>query len=386
MSDMIGRKKVIMLAAVPMGASFIVIGLSMSRTLVLFSRGLAGLGDGMMYPNVLVYIAETASKDMRGTLGNFVNISFCSGLILTFSLSLIMPWRTLAWSLAILPLFSILAMFLIPETPYWLAEKNRTDDAKTSLAWLRNNQESTEEIQEITEKSLHEQKLTVKEKLILKLKMFKSKAFWKPFCIAQPLNILYSCSGISLLSFYLVTIFEEAGSSVDKLQASLIVASWRLFISLFSSLAMLRIPRRPLFLCTTLGVGISMASFGTFSYLCTQDQSASWCDRLGWLPLLLLLLVFACSQLGFAPIIKLIISEVFPTEVRSTGTSLIFLTSVLCLSILSKLFSQFIAWFGLHGAFWLYSGVVFTCFIYGYFAMPEHSNVSLVQIEKDFKK
>ena len=83
---------------------------------------------------------------------------------------------------------------------------------------------------------------------------------------------------------------------------------------------------------------------------------------------------------------QLIISEVFPTEVRSTGTSLIFFTSMICLSILTKLFSQFISWFGFHGALWFYSGVVFTCVVYGYFAMPEHSGVSLVQIEKDFKK
>ena len=79
-------------------------------------------------------------------------------------------------------------------------------------------------------------------------------------------------------------------------------------------------------------------------------------------------------------------SEVFPTEVRSTGTSILFLSSMVCLAVLSKLFSQLVTFLGLYGTFWFFSGVLCVCFVYGYFAMPEHSNVSLGQIEKDFKK
>ena len=51
---------------------------------------------------------------------------------------------------------------------------------------------------------------------------------------------------------------------------------------------------------------------------------------------------------------------------------------------LSKLFSNFIFWFGFPGTFWFYSAVQLVCFVYGYFVMPEHSAVSLVTIEKDF--
>ena len=46
----------------------------------------------------------------------------------------------------------------------------------------------------------------------------------------------YSCLRVDLvfareLSFYIVTIFEESGSSVDKHLASLTVSAFRLFIS-----------------------------------------------------------------------------------------------------------------------------------------------------------
>ena len=59
---------------------------------------------------------------------------------------------------------------------------------------------------------------------------------------------------------------------------------------------------------------------------------------------------------------------------------------MLCIAAFSKLFANFVTWFGFHGTFWFYSAVQFCCFLYGYFAMPEHSGVSLVQIEKTYNK
>ena len=57
-----------------------------------------------------------------------------------------------------------------------------------------------------------------REKLLAKIRVLKSRSFWKPFMLAEPLNILYACSGTSILQFYIVTIFEESGSSVDSIQ------------------------------------------------------------------------------------------------------------------------------------------------------------------------
>ena len=142
LSDLIGRKKVIILSAIPFIVSFAMMGLTTSIEIVLLSRAVAGLADGVMYPNVLAYIAETSSKELRGTLGNLANVSFCTGLIVTFSLSLALSWRHLAWVFTIPPLLAMMAMCIVPETPYWLTQKNRVEDATNALAWLRNNQES----------------------------------------------------------------------------------------------------------------------------------------------------------------------------------------------------------------------------------------------------
>ena len=106
------------------------------------------------------------------------------------------------------------------------------------------------------------------------------------------------------MSFYMVTIFQESGSSVSKLQASLIVSVWRLVMSLISSIALLKIPRRPLYLSTTLMIWFSMAGLGCFVFLQSDEEYSKYTENLGWVPLAFVLLMFAGSQLGYAPITK----------------------------------------------------------------------------------
>lgn len=54
-----------------------------------------------------------------------------------FLLGTFFKWRTIAAISATFPLLSITALFFVPESPHWLLLKNRPDDARKSLAWLR---------------------------------------------------------------------------------------------------------------------------------------------------------------------------------------------------------------------------------------------------------
>ena len=256
-----------------------------------------------MYPNVLVYIAETSSKELRGSLCNAANISFCLGLCFTFCLALLVQWRTLVWLLIAPVLLALAGLSQVPETPHWLAQKNRLEEAERTLERLRGHSQTEEELEEL--RQYRELRLeTFREKISGKLRVLTSRAFLKPFIIAEPLNILYSCSGLSMMTFYIVTIFEESGTSVDKHLASLTVSAFRLFISFLSSAALLKLPRRPLFLWTTLLVCVSTFCLGLFSYLRTLPSYQEYLDHVRWAPLVIVIMMFAGGQLGFNPIIK----------------------------------------------------------------------------------
>ena len=159
-------------------------------------------------------------------------------------------------------------------------------------------------MRELREKSRSEGSHSITDKIVAKLRVARSQSFWKPFALAMPLNILYSCSGTSMFTFYMVTIFEQSGSSLDKLHAALIVSSWRLLLSCLSSVALLKLPRRPLFLSTTLLVALALAALGAVSYTLARPAYADYTGLLRWAPLVLVLLIFVGIQLGFNPIIK----------------------------------------------------------------------------------
>ena len=55
-------------------------------------------------------------------------------------------------------------------------------------------------------------------------------------------------------------------------------------------------------------------------------------------------------------------------------------------ALTTKLFSQFLQWFGFHGLFWMYASASMACLVFGYIFLPETSGLSLVKIEETYGK
>ena len=56
---------------------------------------------------------------------NTLSITQTIGLILDYSLSMFVSWRTLAWIMLVPPIVTVLSMLMVPETPYWLVGRGR---------------------------------------------------------------------------------------------------------------------------------------------------------------------------------------------------------------------------------------------------------------------
>merc|ERR1719210_523896 len=108
-------------------------GSSNQNILIIFSRAIAGFADGLMYPVIPVYVAETASKDLRSSMNNVTNISQNVGYVLLYLFSLHLSWRPLSALLVSCPAIALLCLLPLPETPYWLARQGRLEEARQSL-------------------------------------------------------------------------------------------------------------------------------------------------------------------------------------------------------------------------------------------------------------
>ena len=176
------------------------------------------------------------------------------------------------------------------------------------MSWLRNGEDITEEMNEIKDISADNvDSKSFCQNARKSFDIYTSRKFLKPFAFAGSLFGLYNFSGFSSVQFYMMTIFTEAGSSIESSSATLLVACWRLVVSFISSFALHHVSRRKLFFSTTVILALSQASLGTFFYLKTLPDWKSWTNSLGWFPLFSFFSIYAGGQLGFSPITKVLL-------------------------------------------------------------------------------
>ena len=73
-----------------------------------------------------LYIAETATKEMRGTLGSGVQLAITVGIFLVYVLGGWLGFRSLAACGFVIPIISVLLIMRIPETPrFCLISRNK---------------------------------------------------------------------------------------------------------------------------------------------------------------------------------------------------------------------------------------------------------------------
>ncbi|KAL8725610.1 MAG: hypothetical protein Q9166_007245 [cf. Caloplaca sp. 2 TL-2023] len=106
-----------------------------------FGRLIAGLGCGAAIVVVPIYIAETAPPKQKGLFGAFTQISICMGILVAQLLGYFLSkgnlWRIILAVAGALGLVQLAALFLIPESPKWLAEHRSPQHARHILRKIR---------------------------------------------------------------------------------------------------------------------------------------------------------------------------------------------------------------------------------------------------------
>lgn len=85
----------------------------------------------------MTYVAEVTEPKYRGMLTATGTTCVVIGVLVQFALATFLKWRTIALVCSAMPVLTIIALYFVPESPYWLLTKNRVKEARKSLAWLR---------------------------------------------------------------------------------------------------------------------------------------------------------------------------------------------------------------------------------------------------------
>ena len=149
-------------------------------------------------------------------------IMMVMGITVTSALGIqnAVAWGTITILCTIPPIFTILVMSFMPESPFYLVSKNRETDALESLVWLRGNTNEIYSELDQLKKSTQEQQDSPDFSYI---KLFTEALYFKPFIIALMLMFSQQFSGISVFTLYIKPIFLQAGSTLDAGLSSFIV-------------------------------------------------------------------------------------------------------------------------------------------------------------------
>jgi hypothetical protein len=97
-----------------------------------------------------------------------------------------------------------IVMFFMPESPYYLVTKNRDDEAKKSLIWLRGTDNVKEELEDL--KRSHREQLSLGN--VTYLDIFSKRIYLEPLAIMTLLMFFQQFSGVNAVLFYLKVIFN----------------------------------------------------------------------------------------------------------------------------------------------------------------------------------
>jgi MFS family permease len=139
--DKYGRRSSFVVAAVSFIVGLIIMALAHSFEILMFGRIFVGLGVGFGLAIDPLYISEISPAAHRGELVTWSEMALNVGIVLGFSAGLIfynledsLEWRLMFLMGAILPVVMIiLVRTVMPESPCWLVDNGREEEAKAML-------------------------------------------------------------------------------------------------------------------------------------------------------------------------------------------------------------------------------------------------------------
>ncbi len=169
-----------------------------------------------------MFIAEVSPPRIRGALVTVNQLAIVVGLacavVVSYYLSFGGHWRWMLASNAVPAPVFIFGLLLVPESPRWMAQRNRQQEAVNVLTLIDGRDHAETEMREILASGQEQGKWSELWRPGMRFAMF----------IACSLGIFQQIAGASILTMYMPTVFQDAGhgNPSDAIFQNMIMAGW----------------------------------------------------------------------------------------------------------------------------------------------------------------
>ncbi|MDX9880583.1 MAG: sugar porter family MFS transporter [Prolixibacteraceae bacterium] len=392
LSELVGRKKSLLIASLLFTMSAIGVGYSGSLGVFIIFRLIGGFGIGIASVVSPIYIAEVTPGEYRGRFVSLNQLTIVIGILAAQLMNFLiaekvpegasdefirnswngqMGWRWMFWVMTVpSTVFFVLALVL-PESPRWLTKKNEPEKALKILSRIGGAGWAVEQLAGIRQTFDNNGDEKVNLRALL------SRNVFPVIVLGIVLAIFQQWCGINIIFNYAADIFRSAGFSVsDALFNIVITGTFNLVFTFVAMATVDRLGRRKLMIIGSAGLAVIYILLGGSFYY----------HYSGIVTLVLILTGISVYAMTLAPVTWVILSEIFPNKVRgaamAVATSFLWIASFIIVYTYPMLKRAFDA----HGTFCIYAlicvaGCIFICK-----KLPETKGKTLEELETELLK
>ena len=291
LSDRVGRRPVLKIAAILFSVSAIASALAPNFILLVLARMLGGFGVGAALIIAPMFIAEIAPAAQRGRMVAFNQLNIVIGISVAFFTNYLIldlgqsdlswantlklddwNWRWMLGLEALPAIIYFIALFAVPESPRWLVMQGKEEAALEILERFSGEKQANADL-----KAVHDSLLADVEKEQVSLAQLFRPSMKLVMTIGISVAILQQITGINSVFFYAPMIFEQSGIGTDaSFMQAVLVGLVNLLFTVVAILLIDKLGRRPLLGFGLAGIAVCMLTlaygFGSATYTLSDDS------------------------------------------------------------------------------------------------------------------
>ncbi|MCW3066012.1 MAG: sugar transporter, partial [Solirubrobacterales bacterium] len=383
LSDRLGRRRLIIVAAVVFTAGALLAALAPSVAVLIAARFVLGLAVGSAALVVPLYLAEIAPTEARGAIAALNQLMIVAGILAAFIVNAILAssgdWRLMLGLAAVPSLILLVGMLFMPETPRYLVHAGEEESAREVLEDLPGDERPDERIEKIREVEEHEEGATGLRGLV------QAKWVRPALLVAAGLAVFQQLVGINTIIYYAPTTLTDVGfAKTSAIYANLIIGVVNVVMTLIAIRIIDRVGRKPMLLAGVAGMVGSLLVLGmSLSVLATPHHPG---DPAAIITLVCLGTFIASFAATWGPVVWVMIPEVLPLSVRGTAMGVAVLCNWGANFLVSQTFPVLLSKLGPGPVFLGYAGMGVLAALFVKRFVTETKGRSLEQIETDLQR
>ncbi|CAH1175590.1 unnamed protein product [Phaedon cochleariae] len=367
--DILGRKRTLLCLAVLMVLANVLLAFARHLYIFYLARSIFNCCYGIGIVTAPIFLNEISEKHNNGRIGCLMMVFLPLGNLYAYLIGPVTSVKVfnLLCALPLIPHIICLWLF-VPESPVFLASKERRTEALAVLRRLRSNRSSSEILEEyqLIEEALRERKQFKKRGV---KDLFKKRLLRKACVITLGTCVAPHLSGVLVIMGFLGPVFTQAGTQLSGDSVAVLVASVKIVTFFIASATVETVGRRPLLLFSAGFTGIPLSLLGFYFYW--KETDSSMVQYVTWLPIPCVIVYVFTYSLGLGPIPNAVMGELLPNDVKATALSLITTVVGSVIFVSTFAFPLVSESLGVHFCIWIFSGFCFLDAVFFYYMVPE---------------